>query len=475
MIYRIRAGVSIRENDQGGFLLASRPLRTVRLNPSLLALVRRMTPEGMSPSSEAEAKALEALAKKGFLEKDSPAERDAATLPSVSIVIPVKDRAGELEKCLLSLARLKYPEDRLEVIVVDDGSSDGSPGVAREHGALLVTSGGVGRGPAAARNCGSALASGEILAFIDSDCTASPEWLTELIGAFDDEQVSAVGGWVDGLHSASPLDRYEAVMSSLNLGGRERSGDAGEDTFYLPSCNLLVRRSAFASLGGFRPDLHVGEDVDLTWRMRDAGGRIVYLPRGRVWHEHRSRLKAFMKRRFEYGTSEGMLQNLHPLRQKRMVFPPVLALIVALLATAVVLRSGLPLAASAALLLTDAVLAHRRVARQGIPLSYLEILLARGRAAASLAYYAGYHLLRYYLLPLSLIVAIFPSLWVPAAAVVLWVGGVDYTVRRPRLLVPFFLFYYLLEQLAYGGGAFWGCVRQGSFASYRMRISQALA
>jgi mycofactocin system glycosyltransferase len=475
MIYRIREGVSIRENEQGGFLLSSRPLRTVRLNPSLLALVRRMAPEGAAPASDAEAKVLETLLKKGFVEKDLPAERDAATLPSVSIIIPVKDRAGELEKCLRSLACLTYPEDRLEVIVVDDGSSDGTPRVARELGALLVTSGGVGRGPAAARNAGAGFASGEILAFIDSDCTASPEWLTELIGAFDDEQVSAVGGWVDGLHSASPLDRYEAVMSSLNLGGREQSGDAGEDTFYLPSCNLLVRRSAFSSLGGFRQELRVGEDVDLTWRMRDAGGRIIYLPRGRVWHEHRSRLKAFMKRRFEYGTSEGMLQNLHPARQKKMVFPPALALIVALLAADIVLLSGLPLVAAAALLLSDAALAHRRIARQGIPLSYGEVLLARGRAAASLAYYAGYHLLRYYLLPLSLLVALVPSLAGLAAAVFLWVGGVDYHVRRPKLLVPFFYLYYLLEQISYGSGVLWGCIRQGSFASYRMRISPATA
>jgi mycofactocin system glycosyltransferase len=475
MIYRIREGVSIRENEKGGFLLSSRPLRTVRLNPSLLALVRSLAPEGAAPASDTETKVLETLAKKGFVEKDLPAERDAATLPSVSIIIPVKDRAGELEKCLRSLACLTYPEDRLEVIVVDDGSSDGSPRVARELGALLVTSGGVGRGPAAARNAGAEFASGEILAFIDSDCTASPEWLTELIGAFDDEQVSAVGGWVDGLHSASPLDRYEAVMSSLNLGGREQSGDAGEDTFYLPSCNLLVRRSAFSSLGGFRQELRVGEDVDLTWRMRDAGGRIIYLPRGRVWHEHRSRLKAFMKRRFEYGTSEGMLQNLHPVRQKKMVFPPVLALIVALLAAEIVLLSGLLFAAAAALLLGDAALAHRRIARQGIPLSFGEVLLARGRAAASLAYYAGYHLLRYYLLPLSLLVALFPSLGILAAAVVLWAGGVDYTVRRPKLAIPFFYLYYLLEQLSYGSGVLWGCIRQGSFASYRMRISPAAA
>ncbi len=69
----------------------------------------------------------------------------------------------------------------------------------------------------------------------------------------------------------SAVDRYEAVMSSLSIGNRERVGNSGNDTFYLPSCNLLVRRSAFKSAGGFKDSMHVGEDVDLTWRLRDRG------------------------------------------------------------------------------------------------------------------------------------------------------------------------------------------------------------
>ena len=79
---------------------------------------------------------------------------------------------------------------------------------------------------------------------------------------------------------------------------------------------------AFAAAGGFRAELQVGEDVDLTWRLRDAGRRIAYLPRGAVCHAHRSRLWPFMKRRFDYGTSEGLLQQLHPVRGKKMLIPP---------------------------------------------------------------------------------------------------------------------------------------------------------
>jgi len=471
MIYRIRSGVSIRENDQGGFLVASRPLRTVRLNAPLLALVRRMAREdGVTAASEAESRALEALAKGGFVEKTWQALADGADLPSVSVVIPVKDRAEDLRNCLRSLAELDYPEEKIEIIVVDDGSRDETPSVARELGAVLVASGAVGGGPAVARNKGARVAGGEVLAFIDSDCTASREWLRELLPAFSRDEVAAVGGWVDGMHTASALDRYEAVMSSLNLGRRAMSGGSGGDTFYLPSCNLLVRKEAFAAAGGFRPDLQVGEDVDLTWRLRDAGWSIVYLPQGSVRHAHRSRLWPFMKRRFDYGTSEGLLQELHPVRGKKMLIPPMLATILGLLALALVGRSPLPLPLAALLMLLDGGLTRVRLNRQGIPLSMADILVARGRAVGSLGYYLGYHLLRYYLVPLLLAVALFPPLGLLALAILLGVATVDHRVRKARLALPLFWFYYLIEQLSYGSGVFFGCLRLKNFSSYRLRL-----
>ena len=268
---------------------------------------------------------MEQLATKGFAERVRSAPEQPAALPEVSIVIPVMNRADELRRCLTSLTRLTYPQEKLQIIVVDDGSSDDSPLVAREFGALLVPSGGVGRGPAAARNVGAAVANGEFLAFIDSDCSASPEWLCQLIPAFNDSAMAAVGGQVDGMCTESAVDRYEAVMSSLSIGTRERVGNSGTDTFYLPSCNLLVRRSAFRSVGGFDDSMHVGEDVDLTWRLRDRRWSICYLPLGNILHAHRSSIRSFMSRRFDYGTSEGILQILHPTRRKRMVIPPLLA------------------------------------------------------------------------------------------------------------------------------------------------------
>jgi mycofactocin glycosyltransferase len=469
MNYRLAQGTRIEERGDGGFLVADRPLRLVRLNRPLLHIARRLQLEKVTPASSAEAKALETLARRGFLSKEWPALA-GGDLPLVSIIIPVKDRAEDLRNCLNSLAQLDYPVARREIIVVDDGSSDATPQVALELGAVLVNSGEVGGGPAAARNKGAAAASGEILAFIDSDCTASPQWLQELLPVFAEPEVAAVGGWVDGMHHSVPLDRYEAVMSSLNLGRRAMTGGAGGDTFYLPSCNLLVRRVAFVAAGGFRAELHVGEDVDLTWRLRDAGRSIVYLPKGSVCHAHRSRLWPFMKRRFEYGTSEGMLQQLHPVRGKKMLLPPMLTAILALLALALVWRSPLPLLPAMILLLADGVLTGRKLRRQGLQLGAGKILPARARATASLGYYLGYHLLRYYLVPLLLTVLLYPPIGLLLLVSLVGVATVDHQVRRARLALPVFWFYYLLEQLAYGSGAFMGCLRLRKFTSYRLDL-----
>jgi mycofactocin glycosyltransferase len=474
MTYALAPHISIRESAQGIFLVAPRPLRMVRLNGALLVLVRQIEEGPLAPETEGSARVLEELAKRGFLQRLQGTGGTPAKLPRVSIVIPVMDREEELRECLTSLCRIDYPEDLLEVIVVDDGSSDGSAEVASAFGATVLSSGGRGRGPAAARNRGAEAATGEILAFIDSDCTASIPWLKELVGAFADPQVAAVGGLVDGMYRTSALDRYEAVMSSLSLGKHERSGQGGDDTFYLPSCNLLVRRDAFARVGGFRVAMHVGEDVDLTWRLRDGGFRIIYRPQGRVLHAHRSYLPAFLKRRFEYGTSEGLLQTLHPERRKKMAFPPLLCAVLACCAAGIV-GGGLVLFLAAAVLLAgDAVVTRSESRRLGFSLEFHRIAASRFRTFVSLCYYVSFHLTRYYGWPLFAIAMLWPSGWPLLLPVVLWPALVDWYVRRPDLSPPVFFFFYLLEHLAYGAGVFRGCLGQRSFASYRLQSQRRM-
>ena len=466
MRYALAPRVKVRPAPEGACLVLERPLRVVRVNRALAALVDRCSREPVTPADPGQERALAALARGGILER-VPEAGEPEALPSVSVVIPVRDRAGELARCLRSLARLRYPRDRLEIVVVDDGSRDETPRVAREHGARVVGSGGSGLGPAAARNRGVAAARGEILAFIDSDCTASAGWLADLVGRFADPAVAAVGGRVEGMHVASRLDRYEAAMSSLSLGARCRSAQGGDDTFYLPGCNLLVRRSAFLEVGGFRDGMHVGEDVDLTWRLRDRGWRVEYTPTGWVWHEHRSRLRAFLRRRFEYGTSEAALQALHPRRRKRMALPPALTAALALLAAAALGAGWGPAAGAAALVGADALWVRARLARRRVPVGWARVLGARLRALGSLAYYLGAHGVRYYGLPAALAGALWPAAGALGLAVLAGVGWVEHRTRRPALPYPAFLALYAAESLAYGLGALWGCVRLGSFSSYR--------
>src|SRR6185369_1919139 len=171
MIYRLAQNVELVERDGESFLMSKTPLCVLRLNRTLAGLVGRGADGAPITASEAELGVMEQLVGKGFAERVRSAPELPATLPKVSIVIPVMNRADELRRCLTSLTQLAYPQEKLQIIVVDDGSIDDSPLVARRFGALLVPSGGTGRGPAAARNVGASMASGEILAFIDSDCT----------------------------------------------------------------------------------------------------------------------------------------------------------------------------------------------------------------------------------------------------------------------------------------------------------------
>lgn len=200
------------------------------------------------------------------------------------MIIPVKDRCDLLRRTLSALAEQTYRD--FEVIVVDDGSSDGSGEVAGAFelgGPPVVVVDGGGRGAVAARRAGVEVAQGEILAFTDSDCYPVPGWLEAAVAAFD-EGADLVNGKTAPVRTPLPL---------------ERTMGSGEEGLY-PTCNVLYRRSAFDAVGGFddevgqrwgfRPDRRsrgdgFGEDTMLAWRVIRNGGAVRYVPEARVAHE----------------------------------------------------------------------------------------------------------------------------------------------------------------------------------------------
>jgi mycofactocin system glycosyltransferase len=224
----------------------------------------------------------------------------------VTVVIPVRDRAAELDRCLTALGT-GYP-----VIVVDDGSQDpaATAGVCRRHGARLVRRPAPG-GPGPARNDGLALVTTPLVAFLDSDCVAGPEWVCRLAAHFADPMVGAVAPRVRPVTGNSAAGRYLAARAPLDLGPAEARVAPLTRLSYVPTAALLVRADAVPA-DGFDPGLRYGEDVDLIWRMIGVGWRVRYDPAAEVRHAEPGRWPAVLARRFRYGNSAAPLARRHP-------------------------------------------------------------------------------------------------------------------------------------------------------------------
>jgi mycofactocin system glycosyltransferase len=387
--------------------------------------------------------------------------------PFVTVIIPTRDRGKDIRECLESVFFQDYPDDRIEVIVVDDGSKDGTLSLLSGYPCVVVSQK-ESHGQSYCRNCGASVAHGEILAFLDSDCVASRSWLRELTAPFQWEEVAAVGGFVDGYFDDLPLDRYERSFSSLNMGKHILVGKDDGSTIYVPTCNLLVRRSAFMEAGGVRESMRVGEDVDLCWRIREKGGRLLYMPCGAVRHKHRSVLRRMLKRRAQYGTSEALLYGLHPDKKKMLPLPTLATLVFLALCAAIFFSSPFPLAAAGVAFLGDWASRMRKVRRVGLPIASRKILFSLVRTYLSLFYFISFHLLRYYALLLLLIGIVFHPFLLLFLWALLFASIVDYLVKQPRLSFLSFLFYYTLEHLAYQVGVFVGCLRHRTFGSYKV-------
>lgn len=176
-----------------------------------------------------------------------------------SVIIPAKDEATSIERCINSLLRQSVPPDSVEIIVVDNASSDETATLARSLGARVesMPEGSI----AALRNRGAALAAGDIFAFVDADMELPAQFLEYFPAAREAHGCDALG-----LHVASGAGGIWAVWENRNL----RSGVARTD--FLASSNLIVTREAFARLGGFDEALWTGEDKDFTQRLTAQGG-----------------------------------------------------------------------------------------------------------------------------------------------------------------------------------------------------------
>jgi hypothetical protein len=177
-----------------------------------------------------------------------------------------------------------------------------------------------------------------------------------------------------------------------------------------------------------------------------------------------------LRRRSEYGTSEAGLYRLHP--GKRKVFPAPLLSAAAFLGVcaAVAFVSPAPLCLTLGCFVFDGAAKTARTRRQGVRIPLWKTYFSVVRTYLSFFYFVSFHAVRYYLVPLVLLGFVFHPLWLLSLVLIALSSTVDYTTKRPQLAFPIFLFYYTLEHLFYQAGVFAGCVRTGTFGSYRPRI-----
>lgn len=189
--------------------------------------------------------------------------------PTLSIVIPVRNGGAQFRRCLAAIESSTVRPD--EVIVVDDGSQDGTGGWAREAGATVLDSASPG-GPALARNLGAAHAAGDILFFCDADVEIRPDTIARIRRAFaDDPPLAALfGSYDDSPGDSGFLSQYKNLFHHYV----HQHGSENASTFW-SGCGA-IRRDVFLKHGGFSTSYRLPsiEDIELGYRLRCGGCRI---------------------------------------------------------------------------------------------------------------------------------------------------------------------------------------------------------
>jgi GT2 family glycosyltransferase len=228
--------------------------------------------------------------------------------PKVSVVVCSYNGGATLRECLLSLMNLSYPD--YEVILVDDGSTDGTPQIAEEFPQIIYIRQS-NHGLSHARNVGARRATGEVVAYTDSDCVADEDWLSYLVRAMADQNVVAIGG----PNITPPSDGWIAKCVAVCPGNPSHVMLDDRRAEHVPGCNMAFRRDVLLEMDGFDPQFRqAGDDVDICWRLLDDGFNIGFAPAAMVWHHRRATVSAYLKQQRGYGKSEALVRLKHPQR-----------------------------------------------------------------------------------------------------------------------------------------------------------------
>src|SRR5262245_41433516 len=228
----------------------------------------------------------------------------------VTVVVAARNEATTIARCVRSLREQTYPA--VEIVVVDDGSTDATGALAAAAGATVLT--GEARGAGAARNWGTASGQGSIVAFMDADAYAAPDWLASLMKEFANPALAGAGGVQfspdDATEFQRRVQRFLECMGFVSNYMR-RSGSIVRSTAHNPSCNSACRPTVVEASGGCRADLFPCEDIALDRRLTSTGHRLGFAPAARVYHYRVRDLAEFRRMMCRYGAGHRQLVALH--------------------------------------------------------------------------------------------------------------------------------------------------------------------
>jgi mycofactocin system glycosyltransferase len=460
--FAVQVDRGVRVLNRGSALLGGSPTRLLRLAPAAQEMLSGGRLEVHDAISAQLARTLMDATVAHPRPCGGPSYRD------VTVVIPVRDNISGLQRLMASLRGLR-------VIVVDDGSliPVSQEALTSEHCCdVTVLRHSSTSGPAAARNTGLAACTTDFVAFLDSDVVPRRGWLEVLLGHFCDPTVALVAPRIVGMaRSGHLIARYEEVRSSLDLGQRESPVVPYGKVSYVPSAAIICRRSALNHLSGFDETLRSGEDVDLCWRLVEAGSRLRYEPIALVAHEHRVTPRDWLTRKAFYGGSAAPLASRHPGKTAPVVLSGWTLAVWALMA----IGSGLGYLVS---LIAAGITGHR-IARtlRGPDARPRDVAMVTLRGLGSAGLQLASAICRHYW-PIALLAAVLSRRCRQLVLIAAVIDGVVDWLRhdgcaegdvRP-IGLPAYMLLKRLDDLAYGAGLWGGVLRERNVAALMPQI-----
>ena len=215
-----------------------------------------------------------------------------------SVVVPVHNNAADLKNCIESLKALDYPPEHYEIIVVDNNSTDNTAAIATSLGVTCIGEKQF-QSSYAARNAGIKAATGEFIAFTDSDCIADKGWLKAIEGASGDQSAGCLAGEILSVTPTTMVERFSEKIGLLRQKG-PLSGWHFKP--YAQTANAVYRKAVFDKIGLFDPTTRSGGDAMIAWRMLDKTSYTIrFVPEAIVYHHHRTSLPDLYAQFRRYG------------------------------------------------------------------------------------------------------------------------------------------------------------------------------